>query len=152
MNDGKPYEEVSRQILHEQREYFDLERVEGKQDVPALNGTSYEIDAVAYRKGDEMLVLFECRDRNKRLDQEAVNGFAYRILRTQAATGYIVTPIGLQAGAKLVADYEKIDQIIIPRGATPENYVVRFLNHVLAKVTDHIGFQDVCKVKVVSPE
>jgi hypothetical protein len=149
MNDGKTYEEVAKHILYEQRDFFGLERVEGKQDIPAVNGTTYEIDVVAYRKGDERLVLFECRDYNKKLNQEAVGGFAYRIQVIGAAKGYMITPIGLQAGAKLVADYEKIGHITIPRGSTPESYVVRFLNNVLAKVTDHAAFQDRCRVEVV---
>ncbi len=147
----KTYEEVARYILNEQREFFGLDRVEGKQDIPAVNGTKYEIDVVGYRKGDEGLVIFECRDYGKRLDQEAIGAFAYRIQVTRAEKGYVVTPIGLQTGAKLVAEYEKIGQITIPRGATAENYIVRFLNNVLSKVTNQAGLQDRVFTKRVSP-
>jgi hypothetical protein len=149
MSKWQTYEEVARQILDEHREFFGLSRVEGKQDVSAMNGTTYEIDVVGYRKGEESLVLFECRDYNKRLNQEAVGGIAYRIHVVGAESGYIVTPIGLQSGAQLVADYEKIGLITIPRGSSAEEYVIRFIHNVFVKVPEHADFRDEAKAEIV---
>jgi hypothetical protein len=149
MSQWRTYEEVAQQILDEQREFFGLSRVEGKQNLPAANGTTYEIDIVGYQQGSNRLVIFECRDYKNRLTQEAVGGFAYRIQVTGAGGGYLVTPIGLQSGAQLVADYEKIGVITIPRGATTEKYVLRFMHDILVKVTDHIDFQDAAMFELV---
>ena len=114
-----------------------------------MKGTTYEIDVIGYRKGNGRLVIFECRDYAKKLNQEAVRGFAYRIQVTGAESGYIVTPVGLQSGAKLVADYERINVIRIPRGASPDNYVIQLMHGFLAKVTEKMPFQDEIKVEVV---
>jgi hypothetical protein len=153
VNTGKPYEDITRKIISENREFFGLNRVEpGPTSVPAIHGGKYKIEVLAYRKGDERLILFECRDREDRLDQEETGGFAYRIQVTGAAKGYLVTPVGLQSGARIVADYEKIGQITIPRGATAGNYLARFLDQILLKSTENLGLGDSVQVKVVGPD
>src|SRR5262249_41572229 len=93
VNTGKPYEDITRKIIGENREFFGLNRVEpGPTSVPAIHGGKYKIEVLAYRKGDERLILFECRDPEDRLDQEETGGFAYRIQVTGAAKGYLSHP------------------------------------------------------------
>jgi predicted helicase len=133
------YEEVVRHILDRYRGAFGLDRVEPKQKVPGDSGTVWEIDVVAYAKDDDKLILFECRRYKSKIKQEAVGGFAFRIDDTQAAKGYIVTPIGLQEGAETVAAYKEIGCIRIPRDATAENHIVQFLDKTFIGVTDRAG-------------
>jgi predicted helicase len=136
------YEEVVRLLLNQYRDAFGLDRVEPKQKVPGDSGTEWEIDVVAYAKEDDKLILFECRQYKNKIKQEAVGGFAFRIDDTQAAKGYIVTPLGLQKGAEIVAQYKQIGCIRIPRDATAENHIVQFLDMVFIGVTDRAGFKE----------
>lgn len=141
------YEEVVRLLLHQYRDAFGLDRVGPKQKVPGDSGTEWEIDVVAYGKDDGKLILFECRRYKSKIKQEAVGGFAFRIDDTQAAKGYIVTPLGLQKGAEIVAQYKQIGCIRIPRDATAKNHIVQFLDKVFIGVTDRITFTEKVRVE-----
>ena len=132
------YENVVSLILDEYRDAFGLDRVEGKQKIPGESGTEWEIDVVAYSKDGGKLILFECRRYKDKIKQEAVAAFAFRIDDTQAMKGYIVAPLGLQKGAEIVAGYKEIGCIRIPRDATAENHIVRFLDKVFIRMTDQV--------------
>jgi hypothetical protein len=65
------------------------------------------------------MILVECRQRStKRIDQEQVAGLAFRIQDTGAAGGLIVTTVGPQKGAELVAKASKIGFAILNAEAT----------------------------------
>lgn len=85
----KSYEDVARYFLNHFREVFGLERVDPKQKIAGNSGTSWEIDAKGVREGDNSaIMLVECRQyRSKRLNQDAVGGFAYRISDTGTSEG-----------------------------------------------------------------
>lgn len=117
------YEEVTRQILDHLKEYLDLDRVEGKQQVQGTVA-SWEIEVVARSAPDHGLLLVECRRKNRRLPKEELGGFAYRIRDTGAKGGLIVTPIGLQQGARRIAAAENIIEVHLNPEATTDEYVM----------------------------
>jgi len=51
-----------------------------------------------------------------------------------AAGGLVVSPLDLQAGAKLVAAYEGIIEIQMAPVSTTTDYMVKFLDHILPDV------------------
>ncbi|WP_405168111.1 restriction endonuclease [Nocardia sp. NBC_01499] len=106
-----------------------LERVEGKQHLVGEAGTEWEVDAKGVKLGDEGIVLVECkRYPTKRVDQETVGGFAYRIKDLGAAGGILVSPLGFQRGAQLIAGKEGIVEVHLDADSKPHQYVMHFLN------------------------
>ncbi len=77
----KSYENVERYFLNHFRQEFDLERVDPKQKIAGSSGTSWEIDAKGVcESNNSAIMLVECRQyRSKRLNQETVGGFVYRL-------------------------------------------------------------------------
>lgn len=144
MQTWRTYEQVATHLLDQFAAAFGLERVEGKQDVPALHsGTSWEIDARGVRVGDEGFVLVECRRyTTTRLDQESLGGLAWRIIDTGAEGGIIVSPHGLQAGAELVARTVNVVSVRLDANCNLHEYTLQFLNRVMVGIHDGPRTQD----------
>jgi hypothetical protein len=104
------YEQVAIYLLNQFAHEFGLDHVEGKQTVPGHSGTTWEIDGKGVRVGpEEAIVVVECRRYlNSRQSQEKVAGLAFRLTDTGASGGILVSPLGLQEGAKKVAGYSDI--------------------------------------------
>src|SRR5438270_6347324 len=126
------YEEIAAFVLNDIREEFGIDEFEGKQSIEGQrSGTSWEIDGKGVCHDNETFFLVECRRFTKsRLSQESIGALAYRILDTRAAGGFIVSPLGLQEGAKKVAESEKIHTIHLDPNSTKELYVAQFLKQV----------------------
>jgi Holliday junction resolvase len=141
MKTWEKYEEVTKQLLTDIRDFLGLTRIEGKQKVKGQkSGTEWQIDVVAYDATDEKLILVECKQRLKsKLPQESLGGLAYRIEDTGAGGGIIVTTIGLQEGAQKVAKAEKITEIKLDPDSTGDNYIAQITNQIFAKRTENIG-------------
>ena len=133
MAQWESYEEVATFLLNQFASEFKLERVEGKQKVAGQrSGTNWEIDAKGVRQGDDGFLIIECRRyTTSKQNQEKVGALAYRILDTGAEGGIIVSPLGLQEGAKRVADAENIVSVQLDKNSTRRSYVLRFLNQVM---------------------
>lgn len=143
---------MSRYILDECRAAFGLSRVEGKQKVlDKETGEPWEIDVVGYTEEGKR-VLFECRHRKAKVKKSEVQSLVCIVRDTGAEKGYFVNYIGLQAGAKRVARAKKIDSVIIPKGGTPEDYIMQCLHQIFAKTTHHLALADVAKMAVVGPD
>ena len=124
-------------------EKFGLSHFEGKQKVKGIrSGRSWEIDAKGLAKGQETFIIVECRRRSRRQNQEQIGGLAYRIIDTGAAGGIIVSPLGLQRGAEIVAQAENIHNVILDKNSTTANYILRFLDEV------RVGHTEVLMVAV----
>jgi hypothetical protein len=119
------YEDVARYVLEQLSEHFGLREVEGKQVLPGASGTDWEIDGVAYRDTDDAALIVECRLYKRRLSQEAVGAVAYRIRDIDADGGFTVSPLPLQRGAKIVADYENIQHIQLDPASTRERWLAK---------------------------
>ena len=131
------YEDVARQLIDDIKSYLGLSMVNpDKKEFLKKDGGICEIDVSAYDMSDRKLVLVECRKRNKRLSQEEVHGFAYRIQQTNAKRGIIVTPIGLQKGAKLAANGAKIGLVRLEPNSTLDNYIAQLTQLLVIKLSD----------------
>ena len=67
---------------------------------------------------------------------------AFRIEDTGADGGIIVSPLGLQEGAKNIAGRKNIHIVILYEESTIENYVLQFLNEVMVGFTEKITISD----------
>jgi hypothetical protein len=127
----RTYEEVAQHLIEQFAGHFGLGRVEGKQVIPGASGTHWEIEAKGIKIDDEGIVLIECRRRTKsKLSQEQLGGLAYRVKDTGAKGGIIVSPLGLQKGAKLVASCANIVHVRLDEKSTTTEYVMRFLKKI----------------------
>ena len=131
MKDWERYEQTAQYLLNEFATHFGLGRVEGKQVVPGISGTEWEIDAKGVNADGERFLIVECRRWQSRLSQEDVGALAYRINDTGAQGGILVTPAKLQSGAQKIAEHESIHQVILDKDSTTEAYVIEFLDRVI---------------------
>jgi len=136
----KSYEEVAAYLLDTYAGEFGLTRVEGKQKVRGyLSGTEWEIDAKGIREGNEGFVIIECRRyTTSKQTQEKVSALAYRISDTGASGGIIVSPLGLQEGAKKIAQAENIIEVQLDQNCTPQEFSMRFLNKLMIGIRAEI--------------
>lgn len=136
------YEQVSAYLLDQLHQEFGLEKVEGKQKVKGFrSGTNYIIEAKGILENGEGIVIIECRDYStKKQNQDQMGGLAYRIIDTNAKGGIIVSKLGLQKGAKKIADRENIVSVFIDPKSTPQEFTIEFLNKIFvgAVSTEHL--------------
>ena len=144
------YEEVSRYLIDKFKKHFGLECVEGKQTIHGnRSGTEWEIDAKGVKCGSgEMFVIMECRRYTSRQKQEQLAALVYRIIDTGATGGIIVTLVGIQEGAKKVADAEGIIEVTLNADCSPSEYSMRFLNKVMVGVEEKIQFRESVRLVV----
>jgi len=147
----KLYEEVSAYLIDKCAIEFGFARVEGKQKVSGYrSGTEWEIDAKGVREGDEGFVIIECRMRTKsKQKQEDVGALVYRISDTGASGGIIVSPLGLQEGAKKVAQAENIIEVQLDPNSTPQEFSMRFLNKLMVGMRENIALGFSCSAEVI---
>ncbi|NOI26609.1 restriction endonuclease [Vibrio mediterranei] len=134
------YEEVAQYLIDKFAGEFGLESVEGKQTVAGDSGTNWELDAKGIRGDGESIVLVECkRYTTKRVSQEVIAGLAFRIIDTNATGGIIVSPLGLQKGAEIVAEHADVINVRLDKDSTTQEYVMEFLNSICVGLTDTIS-------------
>lgn len=122
---SRKYEEVATEILGRVRHELGFSSVEGKQAVPGVSGTDWELDAKGVKVGSDAFVIIECRRyTSSRLKQEAVAGLAWRINDTGAAGALLVSPLGLQQGAQKVAAAANVVAVRLNAEATPQQFVL----------------------------
>jgi hypothetical protein len=144
------YEEVSRFLLNEFAEHFNIGKVEGKQIIPGKSGVTWEIDAKGIMIDNDGFIIVECRRyTTSRPDQESIAGLAYRIKDSGAKGGIVVSPLGLQKGAKIIAGHENIHQVILDPKSTTTDYMLKFMNKIFVGVSDKISIKDSVHAQVV---
>lgn len=149
VKEWQSYEKVARYLLSRFAETFDLGDVEGKQIVPGLSGTDWEIDAKGVVEGGAGFVVVECkRYTRSKIDQETMGGLAFRIEDTGAEGGIFVTPIGYQEGAEKVAAHRDIKTALLSAESTTTDYVLRFLNHVFIGLSETVTISDQFSVTI----
>lgn len=144
------YEDVAAYLLNQMASEFDLGHVEGKQLIVGESGATWEIDAKGVKANDkEAFTIIECRRyTTSKLKQEHVGALAYRIIDTKAAGGILVTPIGIQEGAKRIAEKENIINVTLREDSTTENYMLQFLNNIYLGLADYATAKDSVEVVV----
>ena len=146
----RSYEEVAQHLLNEFADRFGLGRVEGKQIVPGASGTNWEIDAKGVCARGEGFVIVECRRHIKsKIKQESVAAIAFRIVDTGAAGAILVTPLGLQYGARKVAEHSKIVHVTLNPNSTTTDYIMKFLGQVFVGLQGKVGLKTRVKIKVI---
>jgi len=144
------YEEVAQHLLNQFAEHFELGHVEGKQVVPGISGTEWEIDAKGVKDEDEAFIIVECRRYTKsRLSQESMAALAFRIQDTGVKGGIIVSPFELQSGAKKVATFSNIKHVSLAPQSTTTDFILSFLNHVCIGVSDTITLRDSVHIQLI---
>ena len=145
------YEQTARYLLHQFREKFGLKKVEGKQAIKGKRtGATYRIDAKGVCKGKEGFLVIECRRyTTSRQKQEQVAALAYRIQDAGASGGIIVSPLGIQKGAKKIAAAENIHTVLLDESSTKESYILQFLNQVMVGRTDRLSVGIIEKAEIV---
>lgn len=150
------YEEVAAFLLNRWADYFELNisNVEGKQQVKGKrSGTDWEIDAKAVCKDGESFLIVECRKYKKAKQKQAqVAGLAYEILDTGAAGGIIVSPLGLQKGAELIAKAEKIHKILLTPESTTQDYLMKFMEKTFMGFSSTVAISDFVIVRTFNSD
>jgi len=143
-NTWKSYEEVAKYLLNQFSQEFGLARVEGKQHIHGnRSNTSWEIDAKGIKENNEGFIIVECRKySSSKQNQEKIGALAYRIIDSGALGGIVVSPLGLQAGAKKVANAENIVEVHLNEGCTPLEFSMNFLNMFMVGMHETIAITD----------
>lgn len=148
----RDYEEVAQYLINEMADHFGLEGMEGKQRIPGDSGTQWEIEGKGVVVGDEGFVILECKRYTKnKVNQETTGGLAFRIHDTNAQGALLVSPFGLQAGARKVAEATDITEVTLTSGSTKTEYVLKFLNNAFIGVTDTISSAEDAVVIELNP-
>jgi len=134
------YEQVAGFILSQMIDNFGLKLIEGKQSIKGKrSGTKWEIDGKGILKNGEGFIIIECRRyTTSRQKQENIAALSYRIIDTGAKGGIMVSPLGLQEGAKKIAEAENIIDVHLDENSTTKDYILRFLNQVFVGVSDSV--------------
>ncbi|WP_291590067.1 restriction endonuclease [Comamonas sp. UBA7528] len=136
----KTYEEIAALVLNQCATDFGIERVEGKQKVVAKSGTTFEVDARAWTEGDTAHLLVECKEhKNTRINQAITSALAWQIFDTDAKGGFLVSPNGLQSGARSVAKAANIHEIKLNPASTASAWFGEWLGKLRAGFTDEVN-------------
>lgn len=137
------YEEVATYLLDEVAHHFGLGRVEKKKMVAGRSGTDWELDATGWSKDGTKFFAIECKRHTKTGISQAITGsLAWAIRDTGAAGGILVSPLGLQSGAKKVAKDAGIVEVVLRPDSTTTEYLLQFLNRI------HVGLVDTVTASV----
>lgn len=144
------YEEVARYLLDEFAHKFGLSRFEPKQKIRGKRTDRlWEIDAKGVKDGSDIFIVVECRRyTSSRQSQEQMGGLAYKIQEVGASGGIIVSPLGLQAGGKKIAELDNIHEVILDANSTTENYMMKFLNEIIFGLNEKVVLKDSVKIYV----
>lgn len=138
----RTYEEVATYLLNQFAKHFKLGRFEGKQVVAGASGTEWELDAKGCSHDGSHFINVECKRHTKTgISQAIVAGTAWAIVDTGAGGGILVSPCGLQEGAKKVADAAKIVEVVLDQNSTTTDYLMRFLGQVCVGMSDSASVQ-----------
>jgi len=150
MPQWKSYEEVGTYLLDQFAVELGLASIEVKQKITGKkSGTPWEIDAKGIHQGNKGFVIIEFRCyTTSRQTQEKIGALAYKIIDTGAKGGIIVSPLGLQEGAKKIATAEKIINVKLNENCNYHKYMMQFLNRVMIGTRDTIGITDSVEIEI----
>jgi Restriction endonuclease len=144
------YEEVAQYLLNALAVHFDLGRVEGKQIVPGKSGAEWELDAKGVLVDGEAFVVIECRRyTTSKVKQDAIGSLVTKIKDTGARGGIIVTAIGLQSGAKKLAEHHGIKQVKLDASSSTTDYILGFLKQIFLGASENVSLQDSAELEII---
>ncbi|PTU65783.1 hypothetical protein DB032_12975 [Chromobacterium sp. Panama] len=131
-------------------EHFGLGRFEGKQLVAGDSGTKWEIDAKGFATDRSHFIVVECKRHTKAgISQAITAALAWNIQDVGASGGILVSPTGLQEGAKKVAAKSDIIEVVLNQNSTTSDYVLKFLNRVCFGFSANVKITDSLKIEVM---
>lgn len=132
------YEQVAQHLLNDFADKLGMSLVEKKQALAGMkSGAGWELDAKGVLSGGDGFMIVECkRYPSSKVEQSEVAALAYQIRDTGAAGGIIVTPLGLQEGARKIAKSDNIIEATLDADSTASEYVMRFLHNVFVGKAD----------------
>ena len=150
----RTYEEVAQYLLNEFAGEFGLEKVEGKQKLKGIvSGTEYKIEAKGVAENEEKFIIVECRRyTTSKLDQDSISALAYRIKDTGAKGLIVVSPLGLQKGARKIAKAENIVSVILDKNSTTKDFILRFLKQIKVGRHGELGFIGKVKKRLIKSD
>ena len=135
------YEQVAADLLNRFAQEFAVDFFEGKQVVQGLrSATMWEIDAKGVKSQDGGFIIVDCKRWKDRQPQSIIGSLAYSIIDAGAVGGIIVSPLGLQEGAKKVAAAENIFEVRLDENSTRQDFVMSFLNRFMVGVSSRANF------------
>ena len=145
MNSNSPtwwsYEELARHVLMHFAGKLGISEVEANQKIKGESGTAWEIDAKGVNADGCGFLVVQCKERSAaRLNQAEIGSLAFTVEDLGAQGAIIVTSIGLQEGAKKVAQHEDFKVVFLPKEATHEEFFASYGNLLIRKIpADHMG-------------
>jgi Restriction endonuclease len=134
----RSYEELARHVLMCFADMLGISEVEAKQRLMGATGTEWEIDAKGVKADGRGFLVVECKERSAaRLDQATIGSLAFTVQDVGAQGAVIVTSIGLQEGAKKIAEHQDFKIVFLRKESTFEQFFASCGNCLLAKVSDH---------------
>lgn len=146
------YEQVAAFLLNQMADHFGVGRFEGKQVIPGRSGAQWEIDAKGCSDDGAKLLVVECkRHTTARISQAITGSLAWTISDTGADGGILVSPLGLQAGARMVAQKEGIIEVVLDENSTNTDHFLRFLDQIVVGVGQAVSLGDFYDVEIMCP-
>ncbi|MCI0453627.1 MAG: hypothetical protein L0Y68_01375 [Candidatus Dadabacteria bacterium] len=147
----RTYEDASKQLLKyikDQLLFNDtIDNMEARESWKA----GLEVDIVAFRAGIEGLISASCNLwKHPPAHGGSLTKFYYSIKYSNESDDIIVSVIGLQEVAGIMAKAEKITEIKIDFSSSNENFIARMLSHVFAKVKGRIAVRN--NLRIVHPD
>ena len=143
------YEEVANYLLNQFAAHFGVGHFESKQVVPGASGTSWELDAKGCSAGGSTFLVVECKRHTKSgINQAITAALAWEIQDVGAKGGLLISPVGLQTGARKVANASNIVEVVMSENSTTQDYMMRFLNQVCIGYTESAVVSDSFSVTV----
>ncbi len=115
------YEQTVRAILHNLRNQFGYDQVEGSTTPLGKDGNNDQVD-VTVHTADGRTILFECRRCSRRATKDHIRAFAGKVANLGANEGILVNCKGFQSGAIKAANYLKIGMATLDPNATENEY------------------------------
>lgn len=132
------YEELAPYILRRFADIFGISEIEAKQRVMGRGGTQWEIDAKGI-VADGFLIV-ECKERTSaKLNKDVIAALGFKVRDSGAKGGIIITTIGLQKGAKKIAEQYDFKIVYLPKESTFEQYVASCGERIAMKISEKVN-------------
>jgi Restriction endonuclease len=101
------------------------------------------VDGKGVPAGADLIFVVECKHYpDRKVNQGTVAGLAWTIQDVGASGGIIVTPLGLQEGAEIIARHANVHTVLLTPESTPVTYVMRYLENLWVGVHDGLTCTD----------
>ena len=117
------FEKLARHVLMHFADALGVSEVEAKQRLKGESGTRWEVDAKAITKDGKGFLVVECKEWKTSIPQSVLGTLVYSIQDTGASGGIIVTSVGLQKGADIIAKHEGVHVVKLAPGGTFSDFL-----------------------------